>query len=120
MNDFTTYKADEVTETYYAPPATPRRSLPVVRIALVLLALAACLTLMAVAARGQEPVVYAPVYTQPYYVQPAPIYVAPRPVGVYVRYRRPTVIGQMLFGDFFVWTPVVQPVQMQPPPATTP
>lgn len=60
------------------------------------------------AVKGQEPVTYAPVVQPGYYVQQPAVWIPPRPGGVYVRYRRPTFVGQFLFGDFLVWTPIYQ------------
>lgn len=93
-----------------------RHIVPVPRRVLILwlaaLFAAVVMGLLAVA-RGQEPVTYTPVIQPGYYYQPTPVWVPPRPVGVYVAYPRYTWIGQSLFGPRLVWTPVVQPVQPQ-------
>lgn len=63
----------------------------------------------------------------PYYVQPAPVLVQPPPrlvptvpQGVWVPVRRPTGIGNFLFGPVWTFIPTPPPQQRQQMPAPQP
>ena len=79
-----------------------------------LVALAVVMLACALSAQGQT-IVYGQVVEPqpPVWVQPAPVLVPQPPrvsaqPGVLVAYRRPTLVGQLLFGDFYVWVPLRQ------------
>lgn len=65
-----------------------------------------------------------PYATHPSYVAPQPavpyaqpvIYTPPQPAGVWVPYRRPNPVGDLLFGPIWIWMPVHQCQPQQPLP----